>query len=698
MIIVSKLSITFEKSVSYLREREIEAILSLGNGYIGTRNSLEEYYPDCNPGSFIANTYVRAPDDEFNSLVKAPDWTRIQIYLDGEMLNLQTHEVLYHSRSIDFEKGVAVREWLNKDKQGRVTNIKILKFISLAKKTEFGKWLMIRPENYSGDLKVVTGIDCDTADFGYLLNMGTELEDRASVHMKSKYSDKQFFMLHKSEFEEDLRYRYDIENLYSGSFENFEWRAEVGKDYSIKSLCSVLDRPDGSFDKSFQNHCYKWEKRWNESRITINGNKYDQKLSDFAIYHLIVSGEFSGNNCSIPARNLSGESYKGHVFWDAEMYNIPFFILTKPEIAKALLMYRYNTLKGAQQNAIREGRKGASYAWESTDSGLEMAPSQAFLPNGEIVPIHSGRYEIHISPDIAYTVWKYWEATQDDEFLISYGAEMIFETARFCESLLVEGDDGLYHINEVIGPDEYHEVIDDNAYTNYLAMNNFDVAIKAKRKLGIEDKETKKWENYRDHIYLGFDAKTKLYEQFKGFYDLEYIDISKYEPRSAPMDIILGRERTQKSQVIKQADVLMFMFLFRERFSKKDLATNYDYYERRCGHGSSLSPSIHSIIAARAGKVGSAYKYFLKNAQIDIGDAFGNAAGGIHIASLGGVWMSLVFGFAGLTFTEEGLKFDPCLPDEWDSIEFSIKWRGEKLDIVVDNQKVLINGEKSYAR
>ena len=233
------------------------------------------------------------------------------------------------------------------------------------------------------------------------------------------------------------------------------------------------------FETSAQKHLKKWTNRWAESTIKIIGNECDQKFVDFALYHLIISGEFSGDEYSIPARNLSGEAYKGHVFWDTEMYLLPFFTYTKPEIARKLLLYRYNTLDGARQHAKESGFKGASFAWESTDSGLEMTPSHAILPNGSIVYILSGQYENHLSSDIAYAVWKYWQATEDIDFLVNYGAEILFETARFCESLIKLEDDGFYHIPTVIGPDEYHEKIDDNAYTNYLVQNNFEIASKA---------------------------------------------------------------------------------------------------------------------------------------------------------------------------------------------------------------------------
>lgn len=734
-----------ERGIIRERERELESLFSFGNGYIGTRNSFEELYPDSTPGTFIAGLYTSKPDDEFNFLVRCPDWTSTRVYVAGNILNLREGKTLHHLRYIDFEKGTIVREWQNEDRQGRITNIKIIKYISLANKNEMGKFIVIKPVNYSGDIHVTTGIDCNTADFTYLLNMNSEIEGYASIKMMTKYDRNQgkhhcpapcFAFVQKSTLtafkdglEKELVYGHIIKNLFSGSFEVFRWKAELETTYVIKNLCiASLDEEgespiqialsgfsrrssaDGKdiHTQSFEEHQDKWCQRFEESQVNIAGCDYDQKAMDFAIFHLITSGEFSGGDHSIPARNLSGEAYRGHVFWDTEMYLVPFFTYTKPEIARALLMYRYNTLVGARENAIRDGHKGASFAWESTDTGHEAAPYMVILPTGEVVYIYSGKYEIHISCDIVYAIQKYWQATGDDDFIADNGSEVIFETARFYKSLLFLGEDGLYHINSVIGPDEYHERVDDNAYTNYLVKNNFELAVKiynwmsgsyheklsaVRDKIGLTEEEVDGWAEIKERIYSGYNPETMLFEQFKGYYDLEYVNLSDFEPRSAPMDIILGREKTAATQVIKQADVLMFLMLFGERFSKEQLIANFDYYEERCGHGSSLSPSVHCITAARAGKTQKAYGYFRKNAQIDLSDTFGNSSGGIHIAAQGGMWLSAVFGFSGMYAVDKGLIFDPSLPDEWDKLEYQLKWRGQRLNVVIYKDKMLFSLE-----
>ena len=304
------------------------------------------------------------------------------------------------------------------------------------------------------------------------------------------------------------------------------------------------------------------------------------------------------------------------MFWDTEIFLLPFYTFTWPEAARALLMYRFNTLPAARRKASRLGFRGALYAWESADTGDEVTPEHAHLPSGETVPILSGIMEHHISADIAFAVWQYWQATADAAFLRDAGAEIVLETARFWASRASREADGRYHIRGVIGPDEYHEAIDDNAYTNLMARWNLETGVAVARllqaewpdrwgelaiKLALSEDEVTGWETSARDMYTGLDDTTQLFEQFDGFFGLEHIDLAAYEPRQAPMDVLLGRDRTQRSQVSKQADVVMAMALLWPRFTPQQREVNFRYYESRCGHGSSLSPPIHALVAARLG-------------------------------------------------------------------------------------------------
>jgi trehalose/maltose hydrolase-like predicted phosphorylase len=359
-------------------------------------------------------------------------------------------------------------------------------------------------------------------------------------------------------------------------------------------------------------------------------------------------------------------------------------------------MYRFHTLDGARAKAAGMGWRGALYAWESAATGAEMSPEQVIGPDRMVVAVLCGRQEQHISADVAYAVWQYWQATGDDDFLLQAGAEILLETGRFWASRAGLEADGLCHIRGVIGPDEYHEDIDDNAYTNVMARWNIRRALETATvlrerwparwnslasRLGLADTELGQWRNVAETMKTGLDPETGLFEQFSGYFDLEDIDLKNYAGRSVPMDVVLGRERTQKSQVVKQADVVA---LLPEEFEGETAAKNFRYYSSRCSHGSSLSPAMHGLVAARLGDAAMALRFFHQTAAIDLSTTRVGSAGGIHIAALGGVWMLSVLGLAGLSLRSDGISIDPHLPTGWDSVAFSFQWLSRRVKISID--------------
>ena len=445
-----------------------------------------------------------------------------------------------------------------------------------------------------------------------------------------------------------------------------------------------------------------WEERWKTAAVRITGDPEAQHWANFAAYHLISAGNDENERVSIGARALSGPIYKGHIFWDSEMFILPFFIFAHPPTARAMIMYRYHTLNGARANAARNGYEGAQYAWESTGSGEEMTPPAALSPTGEVIPILSGPREQHITADVAYGVWTYWNATLDEEFLVRAGAEILMETARFWTSRVTEGDDGHFHILNVEGPDEYHEEVNDNLYTNLMAVYNLRHAVKAMdflkerhpedlkaliQKIDLKPDEADAWTDVADRMYGNGHGETGLLEQFAGFFQLEDIDVRRYEPRTAALDTILGRERTADSQLVKQADVVMALYLLEDLFTQEDIETNYLYYDRRTAHGSSLSPAIYGLVSARLGMTKEALQYLRKAGTIDLVDNMGNAAGGVHAAALGGLWQLLIMGFAGVRAWEAGLFICPKLPARWRRLEFSLTWRSVWLDFDIKRNR-----------
>jgi kojibiose phosphorylase len=387
---------------------------------------------------------------------------------------------------------------------------------------------------------------------------------------------------------------------------------------------------------------------------------------------------------------------------------VPFYTFTHPASARALLMYRYHTLPGARKKAQEYNCRGAMYPWESADTGEETTPRFVIGPDGKVINVLNGEMEIHITADVAYAVWQYWQATGDDEFFRQAGAEIMLETARLWATRGQMEEDGFYHIRHVIGPDEYHEDVDDSAFTNLMANWNMKRAAETAEvmrrrwperwrdlagRLAISAEEVASWLRLADAIYTGFDPKTGLFEQFRGYYGKEPVDLKAYEPRHTAMDVILGHERIQATNVVKQADVVMAMYLLWDQFSPEVREANFRYYEPRTGHGSSLSPSIHALLTARFGDMVLAESYLRQASEIDLGNNMGNAAGGVHAAAIGGLWQAVVFGFAGVQMHADGLSFDPHLLPHWRRLAFPLVYRGSRLRVVVEPENLRVDVE-----
>ena len=373
-------------------------------------------------------------------------------------------------------------------------------------------------------------------------------------------------------------------------------------------------------------------------------------------------------------------------------------------------MYRFHTLPGARAKAAHFGFKGALYAWESADTGEETTPERVVGADGKPVDILTGKMEHHISGDIAYAVWQYWRFTNDDDFFLRAGAEILLDTARFWASRSVAEADGKRHIRHVIGPDEYHEDVDDNAFTNVMARWNISRGLEVmdvlrerwpnhaaalREKLALDDDELADWRDAIARIVIGRDPATGIYEQFAGFNALQPLELAAYADRKVPIDVIIGRELTQRSQVVKQADVVALIALLPEEFPDTMAETNFRYYEPRCPHGSSLSTGMHALVAARLGDAPMALRYLRATAATDL-DLDPNSAGGVHIAGLGALWQAVVIGFGGLDLNGDTLGIDPRLPPQWRSLSFRVCWRGRSVAIRIAGntvQATLVRGE-----
>jgi kojibiose phosphorylase len=440
--------------------------------------------------------------------------------------------------------------------------------------------------------------------------------------------------------------------------------------------------------------------------VVVDGDDPAQQALRFALYHLIAAADPESDAASVGARALTGSGYRGHVFWDTEIFVLPFYVWTHPQTARALLAYRHRTLPAARAKAARLGYQGALYAWESADTGAETTPDHVDLPDGTRLTILTGVQEHHIAADVAWAVMHYWQVTGDDAFLAEMGAEIVVETARFWASRVNAGDGGTYHVCRVIGPDEYHEGVDDNAYTNVMARWNLRTAgelcdrlPEVAARLGVSAEDRRRWDEVAAGLVDGFDPQTLLYEQFEGFFALEPLRAVDLAPRPFTGELVVGVERLRRTQVVKQADVVMLGVLLPTEVGTDVQAANFAHYEPLTSHGSSLSPAMHALVAARVGDLDDAAGYFELAGGVDLRNRMGNAADGVHIATMGGLWQAAVMGFGGVRAEGDTVRIDPRVPASWSRLAFPFQWRGTRVtvDVQGDQLEVELDGPAPVA-
>lgn len=692
-----------QDGVDPAREREIEALFAIGNGYLGVRASISGGRFS-HPATFIAGVYV--PDDNLGpALAVLPPWLDVDVMVEGEPLSIETGRVLVHRRRLDLRQGVLWREWRHCDPSGRITRLTCLELASLADRHVLLQSVAVTAENYAGTVSLATCLGPSRSTEVRVEKISAE---PGAVLLGA--AGKQIGVAAASETHGPLCGPARRETI-SDDRERWSWQAALGETMRFDRILAVFTSRDvgtpleaargrlasacaRGFQSAAADHVEAWRRRWECAEVRIVGDDAAQRALRFAIYHLGAAANPADERVSVAARGLTGQAYRGHVFWDTEIYMLPFYVFTDPPASRALLMYRYHTLDAARRKARSHGYHGALYAWESADTGDEVTPRTVIGPDGRRIAILTGEQEHHVSADIAFAVWQYWRATGDDAFMAAAGTEILAETARFWASRAEAGPDGRAHIRQVIGPDEYHETVDDNAYTNAMAAFNLNRAADAVailernrpddwQRLSMQTRisrtEPRDWRRLAAALATGFDPATKLFEQFAGYFQLEEIDTSFLRKCTVPIDVCLGAERIRRSKVIKQADVVALSALRWKKWPFAAHETNFRYYEPRTAHGSSLSPAVHALVAARLGDRRLAQAYFRQAAEIDLTDTMGNAAGGVHMGALGGLWQAVVFGIAGVQLREDGLALDPHLLPSWAELAFPLQWRGRQL-------------------
>src|SRR5262245_36356337 len=706
-----------------LSESAIESRLAFGNGFLGMRAARSvsrgptwvgwlgysrwASWPRC----YVAGLFdVPNTEPPVPALVPVADWSRVRILLDGEPLLAREGEVLFGSRKLDMRRGLLLSAWTHRTPAGITATGQELRLLSLADRAAGLQLLWLSLDRDGVDVRLeasfaMAGLGMEPVRLEHDLGAWRAEGTRKGVAMTGAAA----LQLDDNPLAPDrpfsLRWSWRWRSV-AGQVAEFDRliavaRGDTPQDDPAPRASAALARSRAlGWRAALAAHEAAWDARWIASDVLIEGDDESQRALRFAVYHLTSTANPEDDRVSIGARALTGDAYLGHVFWDTEIYLLPFYTAVWPEAARAVLMYRLPTLSGAREKAAHFGFKGALYVWESADTGAETTPERVVVSDGTVVEILTGQMEHHISADVAYAVWRYWRATGDDDFFLRAGAEILLDTARFWASRAVAEADGRRHIRHVIGPDEYHEDVDDNAFTNVMARWNIARALEAvellrarwpeqaaalRQKLALGDDELADWREAR--IVIRLDSATGLYEQFAGFHSLEPLDLTAYAERTVPIDVVIGRERTQRSQVVKQADVVALIALLPEEFPGAMAQTNFRHYEPRCARGSSLSAGMHALVAARLGDADMALGYLRETAATDL-DLDPNSAGGVRIAGLGALWQAVMLGFAGLDLAGDALGIGPKRPPQWRSLAFRVRWRGRSVAIRIAGRTV----------
>lgn len=730
-----------EKECTSKLQQKYETLMCLGNGYIGMRGSFCEEYPDQNRLTLIAGLYDHQPN-EVEELFPLPDTTKLSVAVNGKNVGPLNIGAYNYSRNLNIKNGLMTYSFDCKyDDDGIDVSVTQRRFVSMEQLhlAAFETTLISRTD---AELTVSASIDAKQTVGGTQHIFEEErivLDDdvmwyggRASVNeTKFRVSNRMRVFLNGKELENIQKYstarrivgskaafavkagdevkiiRYAL--YYTQN--DVEWgskSAELMKEAmqrEMRYLCSK------SFDELLCESEKAWANRWDGCDIIIDGDKDTDTLKTrLGMYHSIIMCPAHDDRVSIAAKGLTGPGYAGHVFWDCEIFNLPFFIYTDPDAARKLCIYRYHTLNGARRKANEYGFKGAMYPWESSSfKGDEQCPERGgYNHDNTIKEVKCGKIEQHVVCDVAYGIYNYAKTTGDNEFLERYALEILFETANFWQSRLeYNAEADRYEINNVIGPDEYKVGVNNNAYTNYMAAWNMRAALEEALRIKSENRELfSKFDREiglseivqnitakLPKLYLPTPDADGLVPQDDTYLLLDRIDIPKY--KYSGINRLIYRDyslpQISKIMVSKQADVIQLITLMPDLFSEDIIKKNFVFYEDKCLHDSSLSLSAYAMVAARLIDADMALNFFRGALDTDFGEESNNSNAGIHAANCGGIWQCIAFGFAGISADGDTLKLNPSLPSAWNKFSMKLFWRGADLKLTIDRDTVTID-------
>lgn len=700
----------------------LESVFALGNGYLGMRGTYDERNEQCNeiPGMYINGVFESEPlthlwnckgfakNEQYT--VNLCDWRIIELYINNERVSI-TSGISKHRRVLDFNSGELVRTFNFTTSDGKEVQVESVRIVSNSRVHNAAIKYTVKALNFDGDIEIRSCVVKNTEINGKMTTK-TVSESLGDVFILETQTNRTHKRIAAAIAHRTDATVYTAEEINTDNEYEYIIKASVkqGESVSVEKYASFYSSEDGTdnlctlaeasvresvglgFSRFREEQRAFWKRHWELGDVIIEGNPRDRQAVRFSLFHL-KNQLPTINNASIGATGLTGANYSGKVFWDTEMYLMPYYLFTSPESCKELLMYRVKLLDKARERAAELDAQGAIYSWCSID-GEETS-----------VVFEASTAELHINSDIAYAVWRYEKATGDSGFVYDNCSEMLFETAKYYahRGTFSKAYGGRFCLNAVCGPDEYACGVNNNCYTNFMVRFHLNYALdvydRMKRnaperldeiieRTGIDADELSLWRKAADNVYYRINEQYGIYEQDSHFVYNDEADMSRI-PNNLDLRSCLHPLDLWRLQVLKQADVVLLQFVLGDLFTLKDKKLNYDYYAPKTNHGSSLSAAIHSIMANEIGYYDDAYEYFKSAAYMDIGDFKRNTVGGLHMACLGGVWMTIANGYMGMRLYEDGLHFAPRLPKDWDSCTLNICYDGSVINIHIKKESTV---------
>ncbi|MFC6346352.1 glycoside hydrolase family 65 protein [Vagococcus carniphilus] len=677
----------------------LETIFALSNGHIGVRTSelIKQKKTSGNPGAFVNGFYDTHPITygewaygyarKHQTIVKLPNIRQIRLIVDGESSDNADWSVKTIRFDLDMKSGVLNESYyvvINREKEFELHQTS---FVSFAQQEIYATHFEITNMNFTGEISIEKKIEFDQGKKDLLEEIDPRVASSSSELNVTREKENDYVVTTENS-QQKIRITHlfldEEDRLINNEFISFDVTPDKKIVFDSFSLISeinqlVVNTAGLDFIELLNQQKQDLANFWQTSDIELTGDSILQKGIRFNLFHLFQN---AGRNekTNFAAKGLTGEGYEGHYFWDTELYMLPFFIYTQPEIAKSLLSYRHYILPQAKERASIMGQKGALFAWR-TINGEEAS---AYYP--------AGTAQLHINADISYAFQLYERVTGDENFIQEKGLSVVLETAKFWLSYgnwcIKEGKE-VFCINGVTGPDEYTALVNNNYYTNKMAQNNMKYAAElARRYAALTTQEIEALEKAVSDMYLPYDKQQGLIKQDDSFLEKALWPFEKTPKENYPLLLNYHPMIIYKYQVSKQADGLLAEMLFPSDYTREQILRDYEYYEKVTTHDSSLSRSIFSVLASRTEQKAKAYQYFMDTALMDLTDLQGNAKDGIHAANMGGSWLSMIYGFAGLTCEKDQFILRNHLPKEIKELKFKLTLFGNIITIELKDNNI----------